>query len=235
MGVLNNIKLYFALVDIDGTLKDLVKENTTALINAMKRMNNIHLTKRGKFVLWINRCNMHFVKTGMLPTNCLMQNVLLFIYSSLLFKNYNVFKKVYFEEYNKENIFFECAEEMIQNLTDNDFILYLVTKNKQNKRMLKLKDKDIIKSIRRIVVGRRKVSKYQLYKSFMSNKLICKDEVLIIGDNFWDDVLPGLLLGSTVVWCNMYNSKLKKLVINILKLFFRNVRDEKELFMVNKS
>ena len=178
---------------------------------------------------------MWFIKTGMLPTNSFMKNILLFIYSVLLLKKYNLFKKIYFEEYNKENIFFECADCMIQNIIACDFTVYLITKNNQNKRMVKLKDNNIIKNTQKIIVGNKKTSKYSMYKAFISTKRISKKYVLIIGDNFWDDVLPGILLGSTVIWCNMYNSKLKKLAINILKLFFRNVRDERELFLANKS
>lgn len=233
MQVLDNIKFKFAAVDIDGTIKDLVKENTNALNSVMKKMGNIHLTKRGKFVLYMNKINMYFVKTGMLPTNQFMQNILLFVYSILLLKSYNVFKEIYFEEYNKENIFFECAEEMVNNLSNSDLIVYLMTKNRQNKRMISLKDNNIIKNTKKIIIGRTNTPKYSMYKSFFSTNYICMDEVLIIGDNFWDDVLPAIILGSTVVWCNMYNSKLKRVVINILKFFFRNIRDERELFVSN--
>ena len=234
MSVLNS-NLLIAAIDIDGTIKDLVVENTNALVSTLKRMNNMHNSKRGKFVLWINKINMWFIKTGMLPTNSFMQNILLFIYSVLLLKKYNVFKKIYFKEYNKENIFFECSDDIIQNIIASDFKVYLITKNNQNKRMLKLKDNNIIKNTQKIIVGNKKLSKYSMYKAFIYTKRISKNHVLIIGDNFWDDVLPGLLLGLTVVWCNMYNSKFKKLAINILKLFFRNIRNERELFMVNKS
>lgn len=234
MSVLNS-NLCIAAIDIDGTIKDLVTENTNALVITLKRMNNMHHSKRGKFVLWINKINMWFIKIGMLPTNSIMQNILLFIYSVLLLQKYNVLKNIYFKEYNKENIFFECSDNMIQNIIASDFKVYLITKNNQNKRMLKLKDNNIIRNTQNIIVGNKKLSKYSMYKAFISTKRISPNRVLIVGDNFWDDVLPSLLLGLKVVWCNMYNSKLKKLAINILKLFFRNVKDERELFMDNKS
>lgn len=231
MSMLDNINLFIATVDIDGTIKDLVKENTNSLINTMKRMGNIHLTKRGKFVLWLNRINMYFVKTGMLPTNSFMQNILLLVYSALLLKKYSEFKELYFEEYNNQNIFFDYAEEMIQNVVDKGLFVYLVTKNRQNKRMLELKENYIIKKTVRLIVGYKSEIKYNVYKSFLSNRLLRSNEILIIGDNFWDDILPGILLGTSVVWCNMYNSRLKRIIMNILKIFFKNLKDERELFM----
>lgn len=229
MHVLDTSNLYLAAVDIDGTLKDLAKENTSALIRTMKSMGKVNLKLRGKFVLWINKINMYFVKTGLLPTNSFMQKTLLFLYSVLLFKKYETFKNRYFKAYNKENIFFESAETIIGKLEDKGLKVYLVTKNRQNRRILRLTDKTIASKIERIIVGKKNKSKYVVYKSFISSRGISKKEVLIIGDNFWDDVLPAILLGVTVVWCNMYNSKLKALVINIFKLIFKNIKDESEL------
>lgn len=233
MSILNNVDLYLAMVDIDGTIKDLVEETTNALIRTMESMGNINLKLRGKFVLCVNKINMYFVKTGLLPTNSFMQKTLLLFYSILLLKKYEKFKNKYFEEYNKENVFFECAEEMIDNLHNSQLNVYLVTKNRQNKRILQLKNTSIVKDISKIIIGRRNVTKYSVFKSFLSNRYIHKDDVLIVGDNFWDDVLPALLLGTTVVWCNMYKSKLKWCIIKILKLFFRNIKEDSELFITN--
>jgi len=231
MSILNNVDLYLAMVDIDGTIKDLVKENTNALIHTMEKMGNINLKLRGKFVLGINKINMYFVKTGLLPTNSFMQKTLLFLYSILLFKKYEIFKQIYFEEYNKENVFFDCAEEMMDNLYSSKLNAYLVTKNRQNKRMLNLKNNYIVRDIHRVIIGKKNITKYSVFKSFLSNRYINYREVLIVGDNFWDDVLPALLLGTTVVWCNMYKSRLKNIVINILKIFFKNIKHDSELFV----
>lgn len=229
MHVLDTTNLYLAAVDIDGTLKDLAQENTSALIKTMKSMGNVNLKLRGKFVLWINKINMYFVKTGLLPTNSFMQKTLLFLYSILLFKNYETFKKRYFKAYNKENMFFESAETIIDKLEDKGLKVYLVTKNRQNKRILQVTDKTIANRIERLIIGRKRTSKYVVYKSFISSRGISKNEVLIIGDNFWDDVLPAILLRATVIWCNMYNSKFKAIVINIFKLIFKNIKDESKL------
>lgn len=233
MSILEDINLFMATVDIDGTIKDLAKENTNALTSVMKKMGNLHLTLRGKFVLWINKVNMYFVKTGLLPTNSFMRDILLFVYSAFLLKNHKNFKRLYFKEYNKENVFFERAEDMIQNIIDSGLIVYLITKNSQNRRIMALKDNNIVKKKLKLIIGNKKTTKYAVYRSFISNKFLQENELLIVGDNFWDDVLPGIFLGATVVWCNMYNSKLKKVVINILKLFFRKIKDDRELFITN--
>ena len=68
-------------------------------------------------------------------------------------------------------------------------------------------------------------SNKNIYKSFIEEQNIDKNYAVIIGDNFWDDILPGILLGVNVIWCNKYNSKIKKQAISILKLFFRNIKE----------
>ena len=225
--------IYFAMVDIDGTIKDLVKENTNALIRTMEFFDNINLKFRGRFVLFINKINMFFVKTGLLPTNKLMLNILLFIYSVMLLKRFKKFKSKYFEEYNKEHIFFEKADEIINSINHNHLTIYMVTKNRQNKYIAKVKDVGnnfkCINSIYKIVVGKRNTIKYTVYKSLMQKNGIKKNELVIIGDNFWDDILPAMLLGVKVIWCNMYNSNLKKSAINILKLFNKNIYDYNDI------
>jgi len=232
MRLLNDINLDIVMMDIDGTIKDLAKENTNALISAMKKTGNIDTSLRGKIVLTINKLSMYSVKIGLLPTNKVMLNMLLKIYCALLFTNYNKFKHLFYNEYNNEYVFFEDIDIIIKNMCDKNLRLYLVTSNSQNKNILKLKKDEnryacIMKYVDRLVVS--KSRKYGVYKSIMQNNWMQKNEVLIVGDNFWDDVLPALILGCRVVWCNVYDSKLKKIVISILKVFNKNVYDDSEL------
>lgn len=215
---LNNV--HVIMIDIDGTIKDLAKENTDALINTMKSMDRVDLKNRGKFVLWINKISTYFIKTGFLPTNRIMQNALFFLYSILLGKNYRALKKIYFKDYNRKDIFFDDIEKEFDKIFSNDKQVYLVSKNIQNKSILKY---PFLKRVTRLVIGKSRRLKYFVYRNLIGKLGIDKKEILIVGDNFWDDVLPALVLGVNVVWCNMYNSKLKKIVINILSTITHRV------------
>ena len=208
------------MLDIDGTIKDLVKENTNALIYTMKIMNRVDLKLRGKFVLWINKINMYLVKTGFLPTNGLMQRILLLFYSILLLKKYNKFRNIYFDEYNKKDIFFDCVDKKMKELYANRKSLYLVTKNIQNENILKYESLNMIS---RLVVETKKRIKYYTYRDLIEELDVAKENIIIVGDNFWDDVLPALILDLNVIWCNMYNCNLKKIAIKILGSICRKI------------
>ena len=218
-----NKSLYAVMMDIDGTIKDLVQENNIALINAMKAMDRVDLRLRGKLVLQINKLNM-FVKTGLLPTNKFMQGVLLLIYSILLLKRYTDFENIYFKEYNKEDIWFDGVDNKLEDLYNNGTSIYLVTKNTQNENIVK--DSAMWPSrrfISKLIIGKRRKIKYYLYKQLVDELGISKHTIVIIGDNFWDDILSALILGVNVIWCNMYNSKLKKFAISILEHMSKRV------------
>lgn len=238
MNTLDNVFLYASMIDIDGTLKDLVSENNEALLNTLRIMGDIDSKCRGKFILYINRINMYFVKTGLLPTNEIMQKILILFYSFIAFKKYKEFKKIYFEEYNKQNIFFEDSETMLKNIKEHQLRLYLVTKNTQNSNILSIelynKNNLIIREylkISKVIIAQNKGAKYYMYKQFMKDKDFKSDDVIIIGDNLWDDILPAILLKTKVIWCNMYKSKFKKILISIFKKFFNNIKDERDLFI----
>lgn len=211
------------LMDIDGTIKDLTKENTDALLRTMHDLNIADSSIRSKLVLSINKVNMYLVKTGLLPTNSTMQNILLFIYAVMLFKNYAKLKETYFGEYNKEDIFFDSAEPMVKKLFGNGSKLYFVTKNKQNVSILNSDFAGKYNKALRLVVGRKGFTKYIAYKDFINHRNYNKSSLVIIGDNLFDDVVPAMLLGIKVIWCDMYNCKLKRLVYNVLKIFYSKI------------
>ena len=222
----NKNKIYTALIDIDGTIKDLVKENNMALVYTMKKMGQVNLTLRGKFVLWINRINMYLVKTGLLPTNKFMQNILIWLYSVLLFKDYAEFKKNYFEAYNKRNIFFKDAEQMMKDVYYNNTSIFLISQNIQNANITtceknEFKYSKIMRYVMQVITSPKNIMKYYMYKSFIEDNGIDKNHTVIIGDNFWDDILPGILLGTNVVWCNKYDSKLKNMAIKVLRNIYK--------------
>ncbi len=210
-----------AAIDVDGTIKDLVKESTDALIVAMKNMNNINLKLRGRFVLILNRLNMYFVKTGLLPTNKIMQNILLFIYSVLLCKNYAKFRKEYFKEYNKEHVFFNNVDSMLESIYKSKKDIYLITKNDQNRNITDCYE---VRYVKTITISKKRGAKKLMYKRFMKKHNLKNSEIVIIGDNFWDDVFPAIIMGINVVWCNMYDCKLKAVAIKVVKLFSKKVQ-----------
>ena len=222
-----NKNISVVLMDIDGTVKDLVKENTDALIRTMKKLNNVDETIRGKLVFGVNKVNMYLVKTGLLPTNYTMQNILLHIYSFMTFKSFKRFKSVYFKEYNREHIFFGNSKDILKDIYDNDKRMYFVTKNEQNESVLGCKELEKFRYKMKLIVGKRGITKYSVYKEFMRKRGFRKYEVLMVGDNLFDDVIPAILLGINVVWCDMYDCRLKRIVLNILRIFTKKVIKEK--------
>lgn len=222
-----NKNISVVLMDIDGTVKDLVKENTDALIRTMKRLDNVHKTIRGRLALGINKVNMYLVKTGLLPTNRTMQNILLHIYSFMTFKSFKKFKSVYFKEYNREHIFFDNSKDTLRYIYDNDMRMYFVTKNEQNESILGCEELKEFRYKMKLIVGKSGITKYSVYKDFMRKRGFRKYEVLMVGDNLFDDVIPAILLGINVVWCDMYGCRLKRFVLNILRIFTKKVIKEK--------
>lgn len=222
-----NKNISVVLMDIDGTVKDLVKENTDALIRTMKKLNNVDETIRGKLVFGVNKINMYLVKTGLLPTNYTMQNILLHIYSFMTFKSFKRFKSVYFKEYNREHIFFSNSKDILKDIYDNDMRMYFVTKNEQNESILGCKELEKFRYKMKLIVGKRGITKYSVYKEFMRKRGFRKYEVLMVGDNLFDDVIPAILLGINVVWRDMYDCRLKRIVLNILRIFTKKVIKEK--------
>lgn len=222
-----NKNISVVLMDIDGTVKDLVKENTDALIRTMKKLNNVDETIRGKLVFGVNKVNMYLVKTGLLPTNYTMQNILLHIYSFMTFKSFKRFKSVYFKEYNREHIFFDNSKDTLRYIYDNDMRMYFVTKNEQNESILGCEELKEFRYKMKLIVGKSGITKYSVYKEFMRKRGFRKYEVLMVGDNLFDDVIPAILLGINVVWCDMYDCRLKRIVLNILRIFTKKVIKEK--------
>ena len=214
------------MMDIDGTIKDLARENTAALVKTMQKMGNVNLKFRGRIVLSINRVNMYLVKTGLFPTNRFMQSVLLLIYSILLLERYSSFKRAYLTEYNDEHIFFDSMCEKLEDMHCTSEEIYLVTKNVQNKNIT---DCFEIKNGDELIIETHNGSKFHLYKSLIEENSICKDELIIVGDNFWDDVLPAIMLGVDVVWCNMYNCIVKNVSMKVLRIFSKKVISQDEI------
>jgi len=208
--VLNGLKKTNAKVvvfDIDGTLKDLCAEHNIALIQVLTKLKIG--TIRRMLVLAINKLAMTIVKLGILPTNQNMQNVLVVIYALMSCKNIRLFKNEYFEVYKKQLSLFNGVSNLIHYLEGNVQI-YFATINKQN---YNLKVCGISEDK---IIHCESGCKASAYKALFTRLNVDKNQVLIIGDNFFDDLYTARILGVRCLLVNNYNSKLKNLICKII-------------------
>lgn len=198
----NDIKL--VIFDIDGTIKDLYTEHKNALVQTMKKLQ-VYSTKRAKFALFLNSIGMKFFKWGCLPTNCLMQSVLIWIISFIIGCDYTQFKKMYYENYPEKSILFEKMKGQIKSLPFHMDIILASTNNYNLNTQKELCHIFGIKELRA-----------KKYKDILQKGNVPVNNILVVGDNFFDDYLPAKLLGCKVCMVNMYDSKFKAFFLNLL-------------------
>lgn len=204
---IKEIKAKIIIFDIDGTLKDLCKEHDNALRLTLKRFNVGG--KRRKIICTLNRIAMSMVKVGLFPTNNVMQQILLFTYSLISLKHIKKFYKEYNENYSKQICLFRGEEELLEALT-TDKQIYFSTINKQN---YNLEECGIPQERIVYTTG---IFKWKTYAKLLEDKSFSKEEVLIVGDNIFDDLLSSKILKVKCLLVNNYNSKLKA---KLCKLF----------------
>ena len=192
----NDIEL--VIFDIDGTIKDLYREHQTALIEALKALNILN-TKRAKFALKLNNFGMGFFRIGCLPTNVLMQKLLIWIMSVVTFSDYKELRNLYYLNYPDKPILFEDMKQEIFSLSP-DIKTVLASTNKYT-----LNIKQEICKVFCVEEPRKKI-----YKDIIEGENVPFNKVLIVGDNFFDDYLPAKTLKCNVHIVNMYNSRIKK-------------------------
>lgn len=197
----NDIRLI--VFDIDGTIKDLYNEHKIALMGAFKKLN-IEKTKRAKFALWLNSIGMTFFKWGCLPTNSLMQNVLIWIMSIVTFKNYKELKRSYYLSYPDKSILFEKIKDQILSLPFQMDIILASTNNYTLSTKHELCNMFYVKEL-----------KEKKYKDIIQKGNVLPENILVVGDNFFDDYIPAKKLGCKTYIVNMYNSKLKDVIITL--------------------
>ncbi len=201
----NNAKV--VILDIDGTLKDLCKEHS----NAVKcTLNQLEVSKfKQKIVLAINKLAMYIVKTGFIPTNHSKQNFLVKIYAILCGVKIVDFYELYFENYTREICLFDGAYELLQNLNDEKEI-YFATINKQN---YNLEACGIPQERITYTDGAFKVATYnRLIKSIG----IDKSEVVIVGDNIFDDLFSAKQLEIKCFLVNRYKNRIKSVICKLV-------------------
>ncbi len=198
------------LLDIDGTIKDLVKEHQTALritVNGFNRGKNL----RRKFVFFLDRIAMSFVKSGMLSTNRDRQEFLLGLYAIILGKSISEFRELYNTFYNDKVIVFRGVKEFIEEV-GNKKKLCFVTVNGQNLNIEKLgiKREDIY-----CVQSKKKI---YAYKTFLMMNDLDPEEILVVGDNIFDDIRPAKKLGCKCLLIDNYKSKFKRFLAKVFKV-----------------
>lgn len=216
------------LIDIDGTLKDLTKEHMQ-VINDFLVVNN---NKKKRLILKINGFFMGFVKSGLFPTNKHTQAALCYINAILFNEKYLDFKKEYLQNYSELRIIFDRCYEMLDEIEKNGAKYILVSKNEQSINFIKNNER-LEKSILKISLS--KGNKKDTFKNaieFHKNEYqntIRDEQIVVIGDNFWDDIVPAMFLGIRFLWCNKYKSKVKKtcnlLLLKSIKLSLTNIEE----------
>lgn len=199
------------IFDIDGTLKDLVREHDAALTLATgficsKKGKNI----RRKLIFSLDKIAMWFVKTGVLPTNKIMQNILLSAYAIILFEKPQKFKEIYNKYYSRKVIFFREAQSIFNKLCRRKEV-YFITVNKQNYNIENLSmPKEKIIYIRE--------NKCKAYKELISTRNLAMNTTLIVGDNIIDDILPARKIGVKYLLVDNYNCGFKCFVAKLLNI-----------------
>lgn len=199
------------IFDIDGTLKDLCAEHTTALESVIQseRFNSNGCGAGLRLVSIINGIAMQIVKIGIFPTNYRKQSFLISLYAVLLGVNIRYFKNQYSYLYGNEVIVFKSSCKICRKVSKEKEIQF-VTINDQN---FNLENYGIEQSKISYV---RSNSKLAAYRKAIEKTNIPKDKILIIGDNLPDDMLSARKLGIDHILVNNYHSRIKNIFCSII-------------------
>ena len=194
------------IFDIDGTLKDLCKEHTNAVEKTLSQFGVDGVKKR--LVCMLNRIAMFIVKTGLVPTNHSKQNFLVKTYACIVGVKHVDFYEQYFENYTRELCLFDGVHELLTTLSKEKEV-YFATINKQN---YNLETCGIPQERIMYTEGEFKAATYnKLLKRFK----LKRNEVIVVGDNFFDDFFSAKQLGIKCILVNRYNSKFKNVICNL--------------------
>lgn len=206
MDMMNKIRQSSAKIivfDVDGTLKDLCAEHSDALCIVLAKLGVRKI--RRKIILAINKLAMAMVKVGLLPTNQNMQKILVFVFAVLAGKRIKAFQNEYFLVYKKQLCLFKNVYALLDYFKDNAQI-YFATINQQNYnfRECGISEERIMHSGGSF--------KFKTYSKLLKDIGADKSQVLIVGDNVFDDLLSAKLLKVKCLLVNNYNSKLKNAI-----------------------
>ena len=206
MQFVKNSNAKVIILDIDGTLKDLCKEHTNAVKSVLEHFGVSKFRK--KVILALNKFAMYIVKTGFIPTNYSNQNFLVKIYAMLCGIKVVDFYDNYFENYTREICLFDGVSELLS-LLNSEREVYFATINKQN---YNLEECGIPQERIMYTDGTFKAATYnRLIKSVGYDK----SEVVIVGDNVFDDLFSAKRLGVKSFLVNRYKSRLKSVICKL--------------------
>lgn len=195
------------IFDIDGTLKDLCEEHRKALnltLTSLK-VNNV-----SRWIIKALNCvAMGMVKSGIFPTNRAKQDILLGIYSLIAFKKIFNFKNKYYKFYDCQLEVFNGVKELLNKLNKEKEV-YFATINDQN---YNLEDCGIVSHQ---IVYTEGVLKISSYKRLLDELKVKRNDVIIVGDNIFDDIISAKLLKTKSILVNNYNNKFKSLMCKLL-------------------
>lgn len=217
------------LIDVDGTLGNLVQEHMLVIKEMVRVRVNLETKKIYDFRIWLNKIFMIFVRIGIFPTNKNMQIILCFINSILFIEPFESFKEEYLRESMITKKAFVSSGQFLNELERLNVKYLLVSKNPRSNRFF-------YDSISKpITISKNSGNKLDIFKevikrvSFNEGYDILPEQVLVIGDNFWDDIVPAMKLNLNVLWCNKYQSKIKeKCNYYLRKLFYKKALDNTE-------
>lgn len=195
------------ILDIDGTLKDLCEEHSAALRTTLKECGTG--TIRKKLINFVNSIAMSMVKTGVFSTNRCKQSILIKVFSILSGVKSKQFTDEYFNNYINQIKLFNGAYNLLRAL-DGEKTVYFATINRQN---YNLEECGIPQNR---IVYTEGVFKVKAYEKILKDIGAEKQDVIVIGDNIFDDVLSAKLLGVKCLLVNHYNSKLKKVMCKLV-------------------
>lgn len=207
IGVINKYNPKVIIFDIDGTLKDLCKEHSNALRITLEQFNVTNF--KMKFVLVINMIAMFIVKTGLIPTNHSKQNLLVKFFAVISGISIVDFYDKYFENYGKQCCLFAGVDNLLAYL-NNSKTVYFATTNSQN---YNLEEYGIPQKRIMYTEGSFKLA---TYNRILRRTNVKHEEVLVIGDNLFDDWFSAKRLGVKCLLVNQYNNKLKKIICKLV-------------------
>ncbi len=134
------------------------------------------------------------------------------------------FKDEYFSFYDSIRILFNDSHQVLSEIERLGAKYILVSKNEQNINFFGCKN---VFEPSLILICNTSGNKLDVLKraiKFANTsevKKISIDQIVVMGDNFWDDIVPAMQLGTRVLWVNKYRSKSKRICNYILRILYK--------------